>query len=113
MEAAQEEAQFIADSSTEFSDCENALNFQVMMMVTMMKSQVADTAPAPAIFNQIDVLSLPGAGLRHLDFPNVGSLFQGFYTGDDSSSQLQMETVPPSMSTRSCFVRTYGSESEM
>ncbi|EPS32527.1 hypothetical protein PDE_07487 [Penicillium oxalicum 114-2] len=88
MEAAQEEAQFIADSSTEFSD-------------------------SPAIFNQIDVLSLPGAGLRHLDFPNVGSLFQGFYTGDDSSSQLQMETVPPSMSTRSCFVRTYGSESEI
>jgi len=65
------------------------------------------------MFSQIDVLSLPGAGLRQLDFPQVGSLFQGFYAGDESPSHVHMEAIPSPMSTTSCLVRTYGSEPEI
>ncbi|KAJ5488968.1 hypothetical protein N7539_003858 [Penicillium diatomitis] len=87
-EASQGETQYMVDSSTDFGD-------------------------SPGLFNQIDVLSLPGAGLRHLDYPHVGSLFQGFYVGEDSSSPLQMESMPSTISTRSCLVRTYGTESDI
>ena len=74
---------------------------------------VTNKAIAPGMFSQIDVLSLPGAGLRHLDFPQVGSLFQAFYAGDESPSHVQLEPMPSPMSTTSCLVRTYGSEAEM
>ncbi|KAJ5160009.1 uncharacterized protein N7482_007013 [Penicillium canariense] len=67
----------------------------------------------PGMFSQIDVLSLPGAGLRHLDFPQVASIFQGFYAGDESPSHVHMEPMPSLMSTTSCLVRTYGSEAEI
>lgn len=74
---------------------------------------VTNHATASGMFSQIDVLSLPGAGLRQLDFPQVGSLFQGFYAGDESPSHVHMEAIPSPMSTTSCLVRTYGSEPEM
>lgn len=76
-------------------------------------THVTNNVTAPGMFTQIDVLSLPGAGLRHLDFPQVGSLFQGFYAGDESPSHVHLEAMPSSMSTTSCRVRTYGSEAEM
>jgi hypothetical protein len=65
------------------------------------------------MFTQIDVLSLPGAGLRHLDFPQVASMFQGYFTGDDSTSHVHMGPIPSPLSTTQCLVRTYGSEPEM
>ncbi|KAJ5881262.1 uncharacterized protein N7473_012315 [Penicillium subrubescens] len=73
----------------------------------------ADFDEPPGMFTQIDVLSLPGAGLRHLDFPQVGSLFQGFFAGDESPSHVHMGAMPSPMSTTSCLVRTYGSEPEI
>ncbi|KAJ5783006.1 hypothetical protein N7457_004780 [Penicillium paradoxum] len=68
----------------------------------------------PGMFNQIDELSLPGAGLRHLDFQSdVPSMFQGFFTGDGGQSHMQVPPVPPSLNSAQCFVRTYGSEPEI
>lgn len=71
-------------------------------------------APA-AMFGEIDVLSLPGAGLRHLDFPQVSSMFQGYYSGDGSPSHVHvhMEPIPSPLGDTQCWVRTYGSEPEM
>jgi hypothetical protein len=77
------------------------------------RGHVTNDVTAPGMFSQIDVLSMPGAGLRHLDYPQVGSLFQGFYGGDESPSHVHMEAMPSPMSTTSCLVRTYGSEPEM
>ena len=68
---------------------------------------------APGMFSQIDVLSLPGAGLRHLDFPQVSSMFQGFFASDGNSSHVPVELMPSPLSGTQCFVRTYGSEPEM
>lgn len=65
------------------------------------------------MFTQIDVLSLPGAGLRHLDFPQVSSMFQGYYTGGSDPSQVSLDLMSSSLSDTQCFVRTYGSEPEM
>ena len=65
------------------------------------------------MFNQIDVLSLPGAGLRHLDFPQVASMFQGFYAGDGNAPHVQMDPMPSPLGNTPCLVRTYGSEPEM
>jgi len=74
---------------------------------------ITDNTIAPGMFSQIDVLSLPGAGLRHLDFPQVASMFQGYFTGDDSTSHVHMGQIPSPLSTTQCLVRTYGSEPEM
>ena len=65
------------------------------------------------MFSQIDVLSLPGAGLRHLDFPQVSSMLQSYFLGDGNATQTHMELVPSPLSDTQCFVRTYGSEPEM
>ncbi|OQE27334.1 hypothetical protein PENSTE_c004G02083 [Penicillium steckii] len=73
----------------------------------------AELDEAPGMFGQIDVLSLPGAGLRHLDFPQVASIFQGYFTGDDNSSHVHMSQIPSPLSTTQCLVRTYGSEPEI
>ncbi|KAJ5424026.1 Transcription factor [Penicillium cf. griseofulvum] len=63
---------------------------------------------APGMFNQIDELSLPGAGLRHLDFQSdVPSMFQNFFTGDGSQSHMQVPLVSPPPE------QTYGSEPEI
>ncbi|CAI7597292.1 unnamed protein product [Penicillium pancosmium] len=73
----------------------------------------ADLDESPGMFTQIDVLSLPGAGLRHLDFPQVASMFQGYFTGDDSTSHVHMGPISSPLSTTQCLVRTYGSEPEI
>ncbi|KAJ5546311.1 hypothetical protein N7494_003896 [Penicillium frequentans] len=66
------------------------------------------------MFTQIDVLSLPGAGLRHLDFPQqVSSLFQGFYAGDADAAHVPLELMPSPLTGAQCYVRTYGSEPEI
>lgn len=69
---------------------------------------------SPIIFDQIDMLSMPGAGLRQLDFPSdVQSMFSDIFSiGDGNRSQLQMEPTPsPPAIPGQCSVRTYGSES--
>jgi hypothetical protein len=69
---------------------------------------------APEMFTQIDVLSLPGAGLRHLDFPQqVSSMFQSYYAGDTDPAHVPLELMPSPLTGAQCYVRTYGSEPEM
>ena len=87
----------------------------VRLYATMHKlCHVLTTFLAPAMFSQIDELSLPGAGLRHLDFQSeMPSMFQGFFTGDGSQSHMQVPPIPPSLHSTQSFVRTYGSEPEM
>lgn len=66
------------------------------------------------IFNQLDNLSLPGAGLRHLDFQSeMPSIFQGLFTNDGTQSHMQVPPISPPLSTTDSYVRTYGSEPEM
>ncbi|KAJ5337889.1 hypothetical protein N7452_004617 [Penicillium brevicompactum] len=66
------------------------------------------------IFNQLDNLSLPGAGLRHLDFQSeMPTIFQGLFTNDGTESHMQVPPVPPSLNTTNSYVRTYGSEPEI
>lgn len=73
---------------------------------------VANDLLAVGMYNQIDVLSAPGAGLRHLDF-SMSPMFQTYFPADGSPSSVQMEPMPSPMNTTQCFVRTYGSEPEM
>ncbi|KAJ5893527.1 hypothetical protein N7495_005218 [Penicillium taxi] len=71
----------------------------------------ADFEEPSGMFSQIDVLSLPGAGLRHLDFPQVASMFQDYYSGD--ASHVPIESMPSPLGSTRCLVRTYGSEPEI
>ncbi|KAL1855456.1 hypothetical protein Plec18170_004176 [Paecilomyces lecythidis] len=69
---------------------------------------------AAGMFNQIDPLALPGAGLRHLDFPTeVQSMFEDLFApGDGQNSHVPMEpaaAAPP----KPPMVRAYGSEPDI
>lgn len=83
------------------------------MSIPYLKPLFPNNPIAPGMFSQIDVLSLPGAGLRHLDFPQVASIFQGYFTGDNSPSHVHIDPIPSPLNTTQCLVRTYGSEPEM
>ncbi|KAJ5279439.1 hypothetical protein N7478_004811 [Penicillium angulare] len=66
------------------------------------------------MFTQIDVLSLPGAGLRHLDFPQMSPVFQSYFTDGAVPSHVPLGLLPTSeMGDAQCVVRTYGSELEI
>ncbi|PLB42053.1 uncharacterized protein BDW47DRAFT_114815 [Aspergillus candidus] len=68
------------------------------------------------MFGQIDVLSMPGAGLRSLDFSSdVHSMFANFFVQNDGScAHVQMGPTPsPSNVSSNAWVRTYASESEI
>ncbi|CAG8239465.1 unnamed protein product [Penicillium salamii] len=66
------------------------------------------------MFSQIDDLSLPGAGLRHLDFQaEVPSIFQGLFNSDGTQSHMQVPPISPSLMGTESYVRTYGSEPEI
>lgn len=101
-----ETTEYAAAPSTEFDE-------RMQFRSYARNLHVADSPEASGMFSQIDVLSLPGAGIRHLDFPQVSSMFQGYYSGDGSSPQVHLESVPSPLSDTQCWVRTYGSESEM
>ncbi|RAL00893.1 uncharacterized protein BO80DRAFT_425286 [Aspergillus ibericus CBS 121593] len=65
------------------------------------------------MFGQIDVLSIPGAGLRSLDFSSdVHAMFADlFVPSSENNAHCQMEPTPsPSNLPCRAFVRTYGSE---
>jgi hypothetical protein len=66
------------------------------------------------MFGQIDPLSLPGAGLRHLDFPqDVQGMFEGlFIPREGESHPVVPQSAPPAVRKRP-MVRAYGSEQEM
>lgn len=81
-------------------------------LLELPDARVPNNSSAAGMFSQIDVLSAPGAGLRHLDFTIPSSMFQS-YLDDGNSSSVQMEPVPSPLNTPQCFVRTYGSEPEM
>ncbi|KAJ5677995.1 uncharacterized protein N7477_003628 [Penicillium maclennaniae] len=72
---------------------------------------VPDFEEPAGMFSQIDVLSAPGAGLRHLDF-TLSPLLQAYFP-DGSSSSVQLDPVPSPLNTTQSFVRTYGSEPEI
>ncbi|RAH69592.1 uncharacterized protein BO66DRAFT_98504 [Aspergillus aculeatinus CBS 121060] len=83
-------------------------------MITPPSSGFNDDSPE--MFGQIDVLSIPGAGLRSLDFPSdVHSMFTDlFVPNGESSIPVQMEPTPsPSNVPSQSLVRTYGSEIEI
>ena len=67
-------------------------------------------------FNQIDDLSLPGAGLKHLGFwlgmPYTPSDTTPNVEGGQDESQVQSGS-PPETYPEKPLVRTYGSEREM
>ncbi|RHZ70417.1 hypothetical protein CDV55_108467 [Aspergillus turcosus] len=69
-----------------------------------------------AMFGQIDVLSLPGAGLRALDFSSdVNTMFADLFTSNNgNNTHGQMEPTPsPSNIPSRPRVRTYGSEHDI
>lgn len=105
-ESQSDTAQFAVVPSTEFEE-------RMQTPANSMAVHVADGLEAPGMFSQIDVLSIPGAGLRHLDFSHVSSMFQGYYSGDGSSPQVHLDSIPSPLSDSQCWVRTYGSEAEM
>jgi hypothetical protein len=72
---------------------------------------------ADGVFSQIDPLSLPGAGLRHLDFTsgvNVQGMFEGIFISREVGNHA---AVPPPMlgdsHAKQSMVRVYGSEQDM
>ncbi|KAE8146824.1 C6 zinc finger domain protein [Aspergillus avenaceus] len=82
------------------------------------------TIPPPApgfdestgMFGQIDGLSVPGAGLRSLDFPSdVHSMFADLFIPDEAGHPpAPMEPTPsPSSTTTQSLVRTYSSEHDI
>ncbi|CAG7970878.1 unnamed protein product [Penicillium salamii] len=70
---------------------------------------------APLIFDQIDLLSLPAAGVRVLDLLTESSWpSRGFDDIENNHFHLQVESnlTPPS-EIPGCLTRTYGSESDI
>lgn len=68
------------------------------------------------MFGQIDVLSIPGAGLRSLDFTSdVHTMFADLFVPNDGpSSHVQMEPTPsPSSVSTPSLVRAYAHEHDM
>ncbi|RAL13972.1 uncharacterized protein BO97DRAFT_16167 [Aspergillus homomorphus CBS 101889] len=79
-------------------------------MITPPSSGFTDSSE---VFGQIDVLSIPGAGLRSLDFPSdVHAMFTDLFVPDgESNIPVQMEPTPsPSNVPSRSLVRTYGGE---
>lgn len=70
---------------------------------------------AEGMFSQIDPLSLPGAGLRHADFPpDVNGMFEGlFIPREDVESPPAGPGSIPTPGAKQPVVRAYGSEQEM
>ncbi|EFE36860.1 uncharacterized protein ARB_04386 [Trichophyton benhamiae CBS 112371] len=70
------------------------------------------------IFTQVDDLAVPGAGLRHLDFPvDVQSMFEGLFVPPNAQQQVPVHStpahppaVPPAEPPR---VRLYGNEQDI
>jgi hypothetical protein len=68
------------------------------------------------MFGQIDVMSIPGAGLRSLDFSSdVHTMFADLFAPTNGAHHpAQMEPTPsPSNTPCHSLVRTYGSEQDM
>lgn len=82
-----------------------------------LPGSLTDHDPASsAIFGQIDDLSMPGAGLRNLDFSSdVPSMFADFLvTNPEANSTVQMPSArAPSAMPMQVLVRAYGSEQEL
>lgn len=82
---------------------------------------LVQTPPAPTnyveasgMFSQIDELSMPGAGLRHLDFNQVNSMFPGFYDSDGNTPPIPLDLAPlPMGNNTQLLVRLYKSEVDM
>lgn len=66
------------------------------------------------MFSQIDPLSLPGAGLRHADFPpDVHGMFEGLFLPRDAGNHAAVPGSVPTSGPKQPTVRAYGSEQEM
>lgn len=81
-----------------------------------LKATNTHSGTATGMFGQIDGLSVPGAGLRSLDFPSdVQSMFADLFIPHDAGhppAQMEPTPSPSNISTQS-LVRTYGSEHDM
>lgn len=74
----------------------------------------ANGKAAAGMFNQIDPLSMPGAGLRHLDFPHdVQSMFEDLFAPVDGVQSHAHIEPPPAAVPKQSMVRVYGSEQDM
>lgn len=85
-------------------------------LITLASEPAAHDASAIGMFHQIDVLSAPGAGLRHLDFTNhMQAMYTEFVppTGVHSPEGIPMQAPSPQSPPQQLLVRTYGSEPEM
>jgi hypothetical protein len=59
-------------------------------------------------------MALPGAGLRHLDFPpDVQGMFEGLFTPREGEQAHGVHAPAPASATGQTAVRAYGSEPEM
>lgn len=79
-----------------------------MDLAILLGFHVTNNFLAAGMFGQIDVLSAPGAGLRHLDF-GMSPMFQSYI----AEGTPQMEHITSPLESTQYFVRTYGSEPEM
>ncbi|PYH44601.1 uncharacterized protein BP01DRAFT_298324 [Aspergillus saccharolyticus JOP 1030-1] len=80
-------------------------------MITPPSSGFNDDSPE--MFGQIDVLSIPGAGLRSLDFPS--DMFTDLFVPHAENAipvQIEPSSSPSNVPSRS-LVRTYGSETDI
>ena len=75
---------------------------------------VANASETSDMFDNINVLSLPGAGLQRLNFSEkLPSTLENLYPSDESQPSIQTGATSASPNSTSCFIRMYGSESEM
>ncbi|KAH8705086.1 hypothetical protein BGW36DRAFT_285569 [Talaromyces proteolyticus] len=68
------------------------------------------------VFSQIDPLSLPGAGLRHLDFAsdvNVQGMFEGIFITRDVGHHTPVSPILGTPQAKQPTVRAYGSEHDI
>lgn len=66
------------------------------------------------MFTQIDPMALPGAGLRHLDFPSdVQGMFEGLFIPREGDQAHGVHAPAPASVHGQPAVRAYGSEAEV
>lgn len=65
------------------------------------------------MFGQIDPMSLPGAGLRHLDFQDVHGMFDGMFIPREGEHPPAVPQSAPTPVRKQPMVRAYGSEQDM
>lgn len=92
-------------SSSGFEEC-------MLFLSRFASFWVANASEASDMFDNIDVLSLPGAGLQRLNFSEIPSTLENLYPSDQSQPSIQTGATFASPNSTSCLIRMYGSEAE-